>query len=178
MFGMPGIVSTDSRRWAQSVFNSIFGGGMSSRLFQEIREKRGLVYSVFSFASSYSDAGVCGFFAATAPNKAPDVAKLMRDEFHRIAEHGVTDLELRRAKGQIAGGSALALEDSDTRMSRLGRAEIATGEFFDYDAMLERLTAVTQQDVADFARDLCEQPLSLVSVGKADEDKLIRAMEA
>lgn len=177
MLGMPGIVATDSRRFAQSIFNSVLGGGMSSRLFQEIREKRGLVYSVFSFASSYSDAGISGFYAGTAPGKAPEVTRLMLEEFWRIADSGITPDELARAQGQIAGASALALEDTDTRMSRLGRAEIATGEFNDYDTMLELLMAVTVDDVRALAADLASGPLSLVSVGKADDDALRSAVQ-
>jgi predicted Zn-dependent peptidase len=176
MLGMPGIVMTDKRRYAQSVFNSVLGGGMSSRLFQEIREKRGLAYSVFSFAASYADAGICGFYAGTAPSKAPEVTRLMLEEFHRMAEHGITDLEMTRAKGQIAGASALALEDTDTRMSRLGRAEISTGEFNDYDATLALLSAVTNDDVQQFAVDMAKQHISVVAVGKADEKAVRQAV--
>jgi len=176
MIGMPGIVATDPRRFAQSVFNSVLGGGMSSRLFQEIREKRGLVYSVFSFASSYSDAGISGFYAGTAPGKAPEVTRLMMEEFLRVAESGITQEELTRAQGQIAGASALALEDTDTRMSRLGRSEIATGEFNDYDVMLDLLTAVTLDDVRELAADLASGAMTLVSVGKADDDALLSAL--
>ena len=176
MIGMPGIVSTDPRRFAQTIFNSVLGGGMSSRLFQEIREKRGLVYSVFSFASSYSDAGISGFYAGTSPSKAPEVTKLMLDEFLRVVDSGITRDELARAQGQIAGASALALEDTDTRMSRLGRAELATGEFNDYDTMLEQLNAVTVTDVRDLAIEFASGTLSLVSVGSADDDALRSAL--
>ena len=95
---------------------------MSSRLFQQVRERRGLAYAVYSFAPGYSDAGLFGMYAGCAPAKAGTVAALMRTELERVAEHGVTADELRRASGQLAGASALALEDSDTRMSRLGRA--------------------------------------------------------
>jgi predicted Zn-dependent peptidase len=177
MIGMPGIVATDPRRFAQSIFNAVLGGGMSSRLFQEIREKRGLVYSVFSFASSYSDAGISGFYAGTSPNKAPEVTKLMMDEFLRVVDSGITRDELARAQGQIAGASALALEDTDTRMSRLGRAEIAAGEFNDYDSMLEQLNAVTVADVRDLATEFASGALSLISVGAADDDALRSAIQ-
>lgn len=176
MLGMPGIVSSDPRRYAQSIFNSVLGGGMSSRLFQEIREKRGLAYSVFSFASSYSDSGIFGFYAGTSPAKAPEVTRLMLDEFHRVAEHGITELEMTRAQGQLAGASALALEDSDTRMSRLGRAEISTGEFNDYDATLALLMAVTPDDITSFAADMARQHVSVVSVGKANEKAVRQAV--
>ena len=106
-----------------TVLNSILGGGMSSRLFQEIREKRGLAYSVYSFSPSYSDAGLFGIYAGCSPAKTAQVAELMVSEFRGIASRGVTDEEMRRASGQLSGASALALEDSDTRMSRLGRSE-------------------------------------------------------
>lgn len=174
--GVPGIVATDERRVVQTVMNSILGGGMSSRLFQEIREKRGLAYSVFSFASSYSDAGAFGLFAGTSPKKAPEVAELLVSEFHKLAEHGVSAEELSRARGQLAGGSALALEDTDTRMSRLGKSEISSGEFVDYDAALELLDAVTVERVQDLAQELASGKLSLVSVGQADEAALSRIL--
>ena len=176
MVGVPGIVATDERRVVQTVLNSILGGGMSSRLFQEIREKRGLAYSVFSFASSYSDAGAFGLFAGTSPKKAPEVAELLIGEFHKLAEHGVTADELSRARGQLAGGSALALEDTDTRMSRLGKSEISSGEFVDYDAALELLDAVTVERVQELAQELAAGKLSVVSVGHADEAALSRIL--
>jgi predicted Zn-dependent peptidase len=174
MMGVPGIVSTDDRRVVQSVLNSILGGGMSSRLFQEIREKRGLAYSVFSFGASFSDAGVFGLYAGASPAKAVDVAELMLAEFAKLAESGVTPLELARARGQLAGSSALALEDTDTRMSRLGRSEIGSGEFFDYDASLELLDRVTVDEVQALAVELIGGQLSLVSVGQADASALAR----
>lgn len=176
MIGVPGIVVTDERRVSQTVLNSVLGGGMSSRLFQEIREKRGLAYSVFSFASSYSDAGVFGLYAGTSPQKAPEVAELLLAEFHKLADQGITAEELARAKGQLAGGSALALEDSDSRMSRLGKAEISMGEFNDYDAALSLLDKVTIESVSHLARDLIAGELSLVSVGKANEKDLGRVV--
>jgi predicted Zn-dependent peptidase len=176
MMGVPGIVSTDDRRVVQSVLNSILGGGMSSRLFQEIREKRGLAYSVFSFGASFSDAGVFGLYAGASPSKAVDVAELMLAEFYKLADTGVTAEELARARGQLAGSSALALEDTDTRMSRLGRSEISSGEFYDYDASLEMLDRVTVEEVQALALELAGGPLSVVSVGQADATALSRVV--
>ncbi|WP_022881784.1 M16 family metallopeptidase [Gryllotalpicola ginsengisoli] len=171
LLGMPGPVATDDRRWALAVLNSVLGGGMSSRLFQEIREKRGLAYSVYSFASGFSDAGVFGVYAGCAPQKAPQVAELVLDELARLAEYGITGEELRRAVGQLSGSSALALEDSDTRMTRLGRAEITMGEFADLDESLRRLALVTAADVRELARELLARPRTLVAVGPvADSD--------
>ncbi|MDH6236596.1 pitrilysin family protein [Cryobacterium sp. CG_9.6] len=170
LIGMPGILATDDRRVTMSVLNSIFGGGMSSRLFQEVREKRGLAYSVYSFAPGYSDAGLFGMYAGCSPAKAGQVAELLLSELHRLADHGVTAEEMRRAAGQLSGASALALEDSDTRMSRLGRSEITLGEFADLDEALRRLALVTADDVQQLAAELVSGPISIVAVGALAED--------
>lgn len=170
LIGVPGIVATDERRTTMSVLNSILGGGMSSRLFQEVREKRGLAYAVYSFSGSYSDAGVFGLYAGCAPAKVRQVAELMLDELHRLADGGVTPDEMRRAVGQLSGGAALALEDSDTRMSRLGRAEISLGEFSDLDESLRRLHLVTAEDVRELARDLAGRPVSVSAVGTVTDE--------
>jgi len=169
VIGMRGLPAADERRNTMAVLNSILGGGMSSRLFQEIRERRGLVYSVYSFASSYSDAGVFGVYAGSSPAKAAQVAELILSEFGRFAAAGPTDEELRRAVGQLSGASALALEDSDTRMSRLGRSEITLGEFTDLDESLRRLALVTREDVQELARELLANPLAVAAVGTVDE---------
>jgi predicted Zn-dependent peptidase len=170
LIGFPGLSASDDRRLTMGVLNSILGGGMSSRLFQEIREKRGLAYSVYSFAASYSDTGVFGLYGACSPAKARQVADLMLAELRLLASDGVTPEELDRANGQLSGASALALEDSDTRMSRLGRAEITLGEFQDLDESLRRLALVTADDVQALAADLVSRPLSLAVVGAVDED--------
>ncbi|BDZ53453.1 M16 family metallopeptidase [Agromyces marinus] len=169
VLGVPGLVATDERRSVLSVLSTIFGGGMSSRLFQQIREQRGLAYAVYSFAPGYSDAGVFGMYAGCAPKNAATVAALMRTELERLAHHGVTDEELARATGYLGGASALALEDSDTRMSRLGRAELALGEFSDLDEALRRVGRVTADDVRALATELAARPFSLAAVGPVDE---------
>ncbi len=170
LVGVPGLVATDERRVAMSVLNSILGGGMSSRLFQEIREKRGLAYSVYSFSGGYSDTGVFGLYAGCAPAKATQVADLMLAELRGMASGGVTADELRRAVGQLSGGAALALEDSDTRMSRLGRSEITLGEFVDLDESLRRLHLVTRDDVRDLAAELASRDVTVAAVGSVDDD--------
>jgi len=170
LIGVPGIPAGDDRRSTMAVLNSILGGGMSSRLFQEIREKRGLAYSVYSFSPSYSDNGLFGLYAGCSPAKAAQVSELLLGEFRRFADGGVTAEEMRRAVGQLSGASALALEDSDTRMSRLGRAEITLGEFADLDESLRRLNLVTADDVRELASDLVSRPISIAAVGTIDED--------
>lgn len=168
LMGVSGLPAADERRSTLAVLNSILGGGMSSRLFQEIREKRGLAYSVYSFSPSYSDAGLFGLYAGCSPSKAGQVAELMIGEFRRLGEGGATDEEMRRAVGQLSGASALALEDSDTRMSRLGRAEITLGEYTDLDETLRRLALVTPRDVRELARELAARPLSIAAVGTVE----------
>lgn len=170
LIGVPGIVSTDERRTTMGVLNSILGGGMSSRLFQEVREKRGLAYAVYSFAASYSDAGVFGMYAGCSPAKVAQVAELMLAQLRTLADGGVTQQEMERATGQISGASALALEDSDTRMSRLGRSEIALGEFADLDESLRRLGRVTADDVQALATELAGREITFASVGSVDDD--------
>jgi predicted Zn-dependent peptidase len=169
LLGVPALAATDDRRNVLNVLNSVLGGSMSSRLFQEVRERRGLAYSVYSFAPSYSDTGVLGLYAGCSPSKAAQVAELMAGELRTLATGGITADELRRALGQMAGASALALEDSDNRMSRLGRAEITMGEFIDLDEALRRLALVTRDDVAELAGELAARPMSLAAVGAVDE---------
>ncbi|KQM58340.1 M16 family metallopeptidase [Agreia sp. Leaf210] len=172
--GTSGFTAGDERRSALSVLGSVFGGGMSSRLFQEIREKRGLAYSVYSFAPSYSDAGLFGMNAGCTPARVGDVAELMIEQLQLLADDGITDEELRRAHGQLSGSAALALEDSDTRMSRLGRAEITQGEFVDLDEALRRLDRVTPRDVQELARDIASRPFSISAVGAISENAFDR----
>jgi predicted Zn-dependent peptidase len=170
LIGTRGLRATDDARITMGVLNAVLGGGMSSRLFQEVREKRGLAYSVYSFAAGYSDTGVFGMYGACAPQKARSVAGIMIDELHRLAADGITHEEHVRAVGQLSGGSALALEDSDTRMTRLGRSELSTGEFADLDETLRRLALVTADDVRELAADLALRPLTIAAVGAVDDD--------
>jgi predicted Zn-dependent peptidase len=158
LVGGEGLRAMDPRRHAMGVLNAVLGGGMSSRLFQEIREKRGLAYSTYSFASGHAETGSFGLYAGCAPAVADEVAALLEAEWERLARDGITAEELERAQGQLSGGMVLGLEDSSSRMSRLGRAEIVTGELPTLDEMLARVAAVTRDDVADLAADLAARP--------------------
>lgn len=162
---MPGVRATDERRHVMSVLTSCLGGGMSSRLFQEIREKRGLAYTVYAFASSYADAGMFGMAAGTSPAHAQLVAELLRDELAMVATHGITEDERLRTIGNLSGSSALALESMETRMMRLGRSELTTGEYVDREEALARLARVATEDVRALAGGLMDGPLSAVVVG-------------
>ena len=172
MIGTRGLRSDDPRRFAFGLMNAVLGGGMSSRLFQEIREKRGLAYTAYSFGASYSDAGVFGMYAGTAPSKAADVVELAGIELQKMADSGVTEEEHERVLGQVSGSSALALEDSDTRMGRLARAELGTGELYTLDASLERFAAVTAEDIRTVAAELLATPRTVVAVGDTARSSL------
>jgi len=172
VLSMPGLTQTDPRRPAQAILTTVLGGGMSSRLFQEVREKRGLAYSVYAFASNYSDAGMFGMGGGTSPDHASEVALLMRDLFMEIVEKGITWHEWERTRGNLQGSSSLALESTDARMVRLGRSELHMGEFVDRDEALRRLDLVTLEDVQELAVELARNPLSAVTVGAVNDSVL------
>jgi len=170
VLGTAGMSRRDPRRFALGLLSTALGGGMSSRLFQEVREKRGLAYSVYSFASHFADAGLFGLYAGCAPKRAREVLDICRDEVRRIAEHGITPAELDRARGQTRGSLVLGLEDTGSRMSRLGKGELVHGELLSVDAVLERVDAVTLDDVRTIAGELVTQPWGLGVIGPFKND--------
>ena len=169
MVGSEGLYVDDPRRYAMGVLNTVLGGGMSSRLFQEIREKRGLAYSVYSFNQGYSDAATFGLYAGCSPAKAKEVTELMIAELDKVAQSGITSEELALARGNISGSLALKFETNQARMSRLASAEIVAGEFMDLDETIERFAAVELSQVQALAQDLLKLPRSIVAVGDVSE---------
>lgn len=169
MVGSEGLYVDDPRRYAMGVLNTVLGGGMSSRLFQEIREKRGLAYSVYSFNQGYSDAATFGLYAGCSPAKAKEVTELMIAELDKVAQSGITSEELALARGNISGSLALKFETNQARMSRLASAEIVAGEFMDLDETIERFAAVELSQVQALAQDLLKLPRSIVAVGDVNE---------
>ena len=165
VLGTVGLRASDERRYVMTVLNATLGGGMSSRLFQEIREKRGLAYSTYSFASGYAGAGVFGLYAGCAPSRVDEVTELLVAELEKLADGGITDSELRRSQGQLRGGLVLGLEDSGSRMTRLGKSELTYGELLSVDEALERVLAVTRADVQALAQELASRPRTTVRVG-------------
>lgn len=170
VLGGLGPVAGDDRRFVLSVLNAVLGGSMSSRLFQEIREKRGLAYSVYSFASGYAETGAFGLYAGCAPAKVAQVVDLLQQQWAELATRLVDGEELERGIGQMCGGLVLGLEDSGSRMSRLGRSEITMGQFTTVDETLDRLRSVTAEQVRDLAAELYAAPRNLVVVGPFDHD--------
>ncbi|CAO5228927.1 M16 family metallopeptidase [Frankia sp. AgKG'84/4] len=169
VLGTVGLSRHDPRRFALGVLTSALGGGMSSRLFQEIREKRGLAYSVYSFTSHFADAGLFGVYAGCAPRRADEVLAIARDEIRSIAERGITAEELDRARGQSHGSLLLGLEDTGSRMSRLGKSELVHGELLSVDEIIARVDAVSLDDVTAIAAKLAEQPWALGVIGPFDD---------
>jgi predicted Zn-dependent peptidase len=170
LLGMTGITATDDRRFTMSVLNAVLGGGMSSRLFQEVREKRGLAYSVYSFNANYADSGYVGLYAGCSPAKAAQVADLMLAELAKLASTPMESEELARGVGQLTGGLVLGLEDSGSRMNRLGKSELTHGQFLDVDGVLANVRSVTAEDVRVLAADLLSRPRSVTVVGPFSDD--------
>ncbi|WP_030023050.1 M16 family metallopeptidase [Streptomyces monomycini] len=178
ILGVPGLARTDDRRWAMGVLNTALGGGMSSRLFQEVREKRGLAYSVYSYTSGYADCGLFGVYAGCRPNQVDDVLKICRDQLDQVADEGLTDDEIRRAIGQLRGSTVLGLEDTGALMNRIGKSELCWGAQMSVDDMLARIAAVTPDEVRELARDVLGQRPSLSVIGPLKDRQVDRLHDA
>jgi predicted Zn-dependent peptidase len=165
VLGMHGVSRHDPRRFAVGVLCAALGGGMSSRLFQRIREERGLAYSVYAFTHGYTDAGQFGVYAGCQPGKADEVLGLMMAELAAAASGDLTDAEIERGKGQMRGGVVLGLEDSGSRMTRIGKSELVYGDVLGVNELLACVDAVTPGDVAEVAADLLSRPRCLAVVG-------------
>ncbi|MFQ5517834.1 MAG: M16 family metallopeptidase [Acidimicrobiia bacterium] len=172
VIGCVGLAADDKRRWALGVLNHVLGGGTSSRLFHEIREQRGLVYSVYSFRLAYSDTGALGVYAGTTPSQSVEVLHLITEQFAHLAQEGITDEELQRAKGHVNGSLALSLEDPGSRMSRLGRIELAGREHLAVDQIVAEVEAVTAADVQAVAEEVFSRPRVIGAAGPFDSAEL------
>jgi len=169
VLGCAGLARTDDRRFALGVLNAALGGGMSSRLFQEIREKRGLAYSVYSFNSQHADIGLWGIYAGCLPAKADDVIAICAEEIAKVCDDGLTAEELARGRGQLRGSIVLGLEDPASRMTRLGKSELVYPRLEPVDEVLARIEAVTLDDVRDVAKAILTRPKALAVVGPYDD---------
>ena len=169
VLGVPGLARADDRRYALGVLNVALGGGSSSRLFQEVRERRGLAYSIYSYTANYADTGYLGVAGSCTPTRIGEVLEICRDQLHEVAVHGITDSELRRGQGQLRGGTVLGLEDTGSRMSRLAKAELVYGELPSVAEVLARIDAVTLDDVRELAAETLAAAPSLAVVGPFDD---------
>jgi predicted Zn-dependent peptidase len=168
VLGCEAVPRTDDRRFALGVLNAALGGGMSSRLFQEVREKRGLAYSVYSFAAQHADTGMWGIYAGCLPSKADEVLSICADEVAKVVSHGLSDAELERGKGQVRGGIVLGLEDPSSRMTRLGKAELVYPRLEPVDELLAAIEDVTHDDIRAVAGEILTRPKTLAVVGPFD----------
>jgi len=163
--GTNGLARNDPERFAFGIVNAAIGGGMSSRLFQEIREKRGLAYSVYSYHSQYAEAGLFAAYAGTTPARAREVLDILREQLGDVADGALSEEEFERAKGHMKGSLVLSLEDPAGRMSRLGKSEISHGEILTVNQILQRIEAVTLDDARRVAKRVLSQPLALAMLG-------------
>ena len=164
-YGMEGVARSDERRFAMGVLASALGGGMSSRLFQEIREKRGLAYSVYAYAQQFAGSGQIGFYAGCNPTKAIEVIEIIREVLADVAVNGMSHEEIERAKGAVLGSLVLSQEDSGSRMSRIGKNEIVYGQVMGFDEILKAISRVNPTDVREIASEFLTKSPTLALVG-------------
>jgi len=173
VLGTAGLSVQDDRRYVLSVLDTILGGGMSSRLFQEIREKRGLVYTVYSFQAAYRGAGLFAVYAGTSPKNVKECVEVVRDQFALLRDHPVSAAELRLAKEHIKGGLTLSLESTSSRMIRLGRSEFSLGRQLTTEEIEAEIDAVTVEQIQQLARELlAEDQTGLCVLGPVDEAQI------
>jgi predicted Zn-dependent peptidase len=172
VLGMRGLDRSDPRRYALAVLEHVLGGGLSSRLWQQVREERGLAYSVYSYRSGYEGAGTLSVYAGTAPDHLDEVLGLCTGILDDLAANGVTPRELEVAQGHLVGDLALSLEDSASRMGRIGRSLLVHGEIHTFEEVVALLRAVTAAEVADVAATVLTRPRTLAVVGPVEESTL------
>lgn len=168
--GGPGLSRNDPRRHAQGVLDTVLGGSMSSRLFQEVREKRGLAYAVGSYATGYAETGQVGVFLGTREDNLGTACDIIRTELHRLAAEPLGQDELRRAKDHLRGRLVLGMESSSTRMNRIGRAVLTGTELLSVDEVVERIGAVTAADVQELAAEYWQpEHMSVAAIGPSGD---------
>ena len=172
-FGVAAIHQSHPKRYAAYVLNTILGGGMSSRLFQEIREKRGRAYSVYSFLSSYRDVGYLGIYAGTSLEWAEEVVELILREMKRMGAGEIRDEEIERTKNQLVGNMILGLESSDSWMSHMAKDEIYFGKAISLEDIIQGVRSVSRDDVVDLAASILRpDAVALTLLGDVEKKKL------
>ncbi|HAG11694.1 MAG TPA: peptidase M16 [Desulfotomaculum sp.] len=173
--GVPGLPMDNENIYAVQLLNTILGGGISSRLFQEVRENRGLVYSIYSYHTSYHDAGLFCIYAGLSKNNVLPVSELVFKEIKAIRENGITEAELQRSKDQVKGNLFLSLENVTTHMSRLAKSKLYLERFVTPEEVADRISKVTRDEVRDVARAiLMPESLAIAAVGPWDDCKILQ----
>ncbi len=165
IMGVPSFRRGSDERFAVGVLNAVLGGGMSSRLFQEVREKRGLAYSVYSFSQAFADTGYLGVYTGTIPAKLPQALQVITDTLLDVANDGLSAEEIQRGKGQLRGSLILGQEDTGSRMTRIAKAELVSGELPSVDQTLQSIEDVTAEDIHRVAQSLFGQKPTIGVVG-------------
>jgi predicted Zn-dependent peptidase len=165
VYGVEGVARNDKRRFALSILATALGGGMSSRLFQEIREKRGLAYSTYAYSQQFAGSGVLSFYVGCKPDRAIEATKIIQDILHDVAEKGLTQEEILRAKGAVSGSLVLSQEDTGSRMTRIGKSELVYGEIMSFDQILQEIADVTPDQIKEIARQSLPTSPTLAVVG-------------
>lgn len=168
-FSWPGCSISDERLYGMILLNNVIGGGMSSRLFQEIREKRGMAYSVYSYHSAHLDSGLFTVYIGTAPKQTEEVLKVSMEVIGDVIGQGMTDAELRRGKEQLKGSLILGLESTSSRMNRIGKNELMLGKHNTMDEIIERIESVNMEDIKALTNELFAVPFALAMVGQSDK---------
>ena len=178
IIGGPGMSRSDERRWAFEILNHVMGSGMSSRLFREVREERGLAYAIYGFKLSYADNGAWGVYVGTTPSQTETALNIIREELANVVADGITPEELERAKGSMRGGLALSMEDANSRMVRLGRDELSGMPHLSVDERLNKLEAIELDEVQAVAADLYGAETRMIgAVGPFDDADLTEYLE-
>jgi predicted Zn-dependent peptidase len=179
VLGMRSLRRDDPDRYALTVLNQVFGGGMSSRLFQDVREQRGLAYSVFSYRAAFEETGALAIYAGTSPERVPELLQVLDDQLDRlVTDRGVTERELVAAKGHLAGSLSLSLESSSSRMHRLGRSELTMNEIPTLDELVAEIDKVTPDDIARVVDRVVAAPeRTVAAVGPVTEASLADVAE-
>lgn len=171
--GTKGVAQNHPLRYAGYILNTILGGSMSSRLFQEIREKKGLAYAIYSYFSSYFDAGVFAVYLGVSKKTAREAVKLVIEELHKCKDNGISDSEIKSAKEQLKGNTLLASENVDSRMTRLAKCEIYFNRFIPIEEIITNIDKVTSQEVKDLAKEIFDRNyLSLAALGPINHKDL------
>lgn len=168
--GYPGVPSSSDKVYPMSIFNSVFGGAMSSRLFQKIREESGMAYSVYSYPNNYTTCGMTAVYAGTNPEAAPEVIRMIREEAAKLAEEGMTEKEFVQAREQLKSSYILGLESTSARMNAIGRRKLIYGDTRTEDEVLEKINAITLEETNALMKQILTGEFALSLVGKGAEN--------
>lgn len=166
---LPGISLQDDHLYAMSLLNNVIGGSMSSRLFQEVREERGLAYSIYSYHTAFADDGLLTIYAGTAPDQTEDVIKVTMEVLASLKQHRISEDELLTGKEQLKGNFILSLESTSNHMNRIGKNELMAGKHFSVDEVLQKIDAIEHHHIEAVIQRLFSKPLAIALIGEEND---------